>query len=127
MAAAVSDAEARLLTVRAEARARLASLTRDVAHLVVARQDSNSDDEHDPEGATLAWDQAQAASLMGQARQQIDEVDAALVRLSAGTYGRCEQCGRPIGSERLAARPAARRCIECESAHARFTRGTQAG
>ena len=43
------------------------------------------------------------------------EVDAALMRLDAGTYGVCEACGRPIADERLEALPAARLCIEDQS------------
>ena len=39
-----------------------------------------------------------------------------LSRLDQGSYGRCEQCGRPIAPARLAARPAARTCIRCASA-----------
>jgi DnaK suppressor protein len=42
-------------------------------------------------------------------------LDAAIERQQAGTYGICADCGEPIGDERLAARPAALRCIACES------------
>jgi RNA polymerase-binding transcription factor DksA len=42
--------------------------------------------------------------------EQIREVDAALDRLDAGTYGLCESCGLPVDPERLAALPAVRRC-----------------
>jgi RNA polymerase-binding protein DksA len=41
------------------------------------------------------------------------DVEAALARRDAGDYGTCETCGRPITAERLAARPAARTCIDC--------------
>ncbi len=44
----------------------------------------------------------------------IDAVDAALARLEAGTYGICTSCGRPVGTERLEALPAAALCIECQ-------------
>jgi DnaK suppressor protein len=43
--------------------------------------------------------------------EQIHEIDAAIIRLDGGTYGNCEVCGRPISAERLAALPAARRCV----------------
>ncbi|WP_083873667.1 TraR/DksA C4-type zinc finger protein [Frankia sp. QA3] len=48
-----------------------------------------------------------------QATARLAEVDAALGRLAAGTYGRCEAGGEPIGEQRLAARPSARPCIPC--------------
>ncbi|MEO7146821.1 MAG: TraR/DksA C4-type zinc finger protein, partial [Terrimesophilobacter sp.] len=36
-----------------------------------------------------------------------------LARLDAGTYGRCEVCGKRIAHARLEARPTARTCIDC--------------
>ena len=48
-----------------------------------------------------------------QARRRLADVYAAVTAVEAGTYGRCETCGRPIAAERLAARPAARTCIDC--------------
>ena len=64
-----------------------------------------TDDEHDPEGATIAFERAQLAALLGQAHSHLAELDGALDRLRQGRYGRCERCGRPVGAERLAARP----------------------
>ena len=46
----------------------------------------------------------------------LGEIDAALTRLDAGTYGRCTQCGRQIPEERLELRPFASRCVSCTSA-----------
>ncbi len=46
-------------------------------------------------------------------RQALAEIEAALDRLAGGTYGRCEQCGRPIGTALLSARPQARYCGVC--------------
>jgi RNA polymerase-binding transcription factor DksA len=45
-----------------------------------------------------------------------DEIHAALERLRAGTFGRCETCGGDIPIERLRAIPAARRCLTCQRA-----------
>ena len=47
------------------------------------------------------------------AREQVAAVEAALGRLDGEGYGVCERCGQPIGTERLAARPAATTCIRC--------------
>jgi RNA polymerase-binding transcription factor DksA len=84
--------------------------------MVAASRDSNADDEHDPEGATIAFERAQLASVLGLSERDLAEVDAALARVEAGTYGRCERCGVPISPARLDARPTARRCITCASA-----------
>jgi RNA polymerase-binding transcription factor DksA len=84
--------------------------------MVAASRDSNADDEHDPEGATIAFERAQLASVLRLATDDLAEVDAALGRVSAGRYGRCERCGRPIAPARLDARPTARLCMTCASA-----------
>ncbi|MFG2110821.1 TraR/DksA family transcriptional regulator [Micromonospora chersina] len=67
--------------------------------------------KHDPEGATIAFERAQVAVLLAGARRRLAELDAALERLDAGRYGRCERCGLPIPAERLAVRPSARTCV----------------
>jgi DnaK suppressor protein len=95
---------------------RLASLTDDYDAVVAASRDTNADDEHDPEGATIAFERSQVGSLVRQARLHLTEIDAAVERLEAGTYGTCERCGEPIGEGRLEARPVARTCIRCAGA-----------
>jgi DnaK suppressor protein len=98
---------------REEARRRLADLTGSFDEVVAASRDTNADDEHDPEGATIAFERSQLATLVAQVRRHLAEVDAALGRLDAGTYGVCETCGRPIAEGRLEVRPTARTCVGC--------------
>ena len=109
-------ARAALAVARAEALRRLAALTDGFDELVAASRDSNADDEHDPEGATIAFERSQLDSLVTRARSQLAELDAAERRLAEGRYGRCEVCGRAIASARLEALPAARTCIACAGA-----------
>jgi len=94
---------------------RLAALERDHAGIVDAADSANSDDEHDPEGATIAFEREHVAALLDQTREQVRHVDAALRRLDEDKYGRCEQCGEPIAVGRLEARPTATTCIACAS------------
>ncbi len=101
---------------RQETLARLATLTDDFAEVVAASRDSNADDEHDPEGATIAFERSQLDALANQARGHLAEIDAAIARLEDGTYGVCETCGQPISDARLRARPVARACITCATA-----------
>jgi RNA polymerase-binding transcription factor DksA len=103
----------RLEAERAAAAGRLAGLRRDFRFVVESASQSNADDEHDPEGATIAFERQHLAALISQARERIAQVDAALARLDSGGYGRCERCGQPIAPERLAARPAAATCVSC--------------
>jgi RNA polymerase-binding protein DksA len=98
---------------RAAALAQIAALTREFDEVVAASRSSNADDEHDPEGATIAFERQQVAALLEQARRRLADVEAAVRAVESGTYGRCEACGRPIAAERLAARPTARTCIDC--------------
>jgi RNA polymerase-binding protein DksA len=107
------DARAVLAADRVATLSRLASLEREQADIIAAAQSANSDDEHDPEGATIAFEREHAGALARQARQHLTDIDAALARLEAGRYGICERCGTPIGPARLAARPAAATCIAC--------------
>jgi DnaK suppressor protein len=111
----VDEVRRRLALEREQALARLASLTGDYDAVVAASLDTNADDEHDPEGATIAFERSQIGALVRQVRHHVAEVDAALDRVDAGTYGVCEVCGRDIGAPRLEALPAARVCIGCAS------------
>jgi RNA polymerase-binding transcription factor len=98
---------------RSRAADRLAGLEREFASSVDAARNANADDEHDPEGATLAFERQHVAAHILRARDQLDEIDAALARLDAGSYGICVSCGHQIPAGRLAARPAAAACIAC--------------
>jgi len=93
--------------------AQLAALRRDHAAILAASEASNADDEHDPEGATIAWEREQVAALITRLEGQRDQLVAAAVRAADGSYGTCERCGGEIPAERLAVRPAARTCVGC--------------
>ena len=89
-----------------------AALTMDIVSASDLRRGSNVDDEHDPEGSTIAFELSQSATLLRDADARITEVEAALRRLDEGRYGSCEVCGRPITEGRLEARPWTRFCID---------------
>jgi len=105
----------RLAQERRDTLRRMASLTDDFAAVVAASLDTNADDEHDPEGATIAFERSQVDAVLRQTRRHLAEIEAALARVDAGSYGVCEVCGRPIAEGRLEARPTARTCIACAS------------
>jgi len=102
-----------LSTARVDTLDQIGSLTREFDGIVASAALVGADDEHDPEGATIAFERAQLSALLDQARSALAELDQALARLAAGSYGSCERCGQPIAPARLAARPAARTCIAC--------------
>lgn len=107
------DARAALTELRAGLVGRLGELTGSFDELVAASADSNADDEHDPEGATIAFERSQLDTIVRHVRHQLAETDAALGRVEAGTYGVCEVCGRTVPVARLEARPVARTCVGC--------------
>lgn len=104
---------ARLAAERRATTERLEALQREFDAVVVASEGANADDEHDPEGATIAYERSQLASLITRARRRLAEIAAAEDRLRDGGYGRCIVCGRPIPEARLEARPVARTCVNC--------------
>jgi DnaK suppressor protein len=111
----MDDPRRQLLDGLEENAARLAALALDHARIVAASQSSNADDEHDPEGATIAFEREQVSALLHQARRSREDLHGALARLDAGTYGVCQRCASPIGAARLEARPSVRTCITCAS------------
>jgi RNA polymerase-binding transcription factor DksA len=91
---------------------RLARLELEVSGIVESGS-AGADDEHDPEGATLAFERQHATALLSRARHHLAEVEAAMIRLADGEYGSCVGCGELIDAARLAARPTATTCIRC--------------
>ncbi|NEM90393.1 TraR/DksA family transcriptional regulator [Galbitalea soli] len=80
---------------------------------VSARRDTSTDDEHDPEGPTLAFERSQSEAMLSQARQHLRDIDGALLRMDEGRYGRCTSCTGEIALGRLQARPQSPLCISC--------------
>ncbi len=73
-------------------------------------------DQHPADQGTETFDRERDLSIREQVEGELAEVERALRKLEAGTYGRCEVCGRPIPAERLEAEPAARWCREDQRA-----------
>ncbi len=110
-----TDVRTAIAAERALTLARLARLRTDFEGVIDASRDSNADDEHDPEGQTIAFERSQTGSLIQRALDQLAELDAAERRIDAGSYGTCATCGRVIDTARLKARPRASHCLTCAS------------
>lgn len=93
----------------------VATMEASFADMVEATQSSNADDEHDPEGATIAFERTQLGAQIDLARADLGEIEQALVRAHTGDYGTCQSCGNAIAPGRLEARPMATTCITCAS------------
>jgi RNA polymerase-binding protein DksA len=76
-------------------------------------QESHADN-HLAESASITLDQELDDTLEENSEHVLAEIDAALARIEAGTYGICVNCGQPIPLERLEAIPYATQCIDCK-------------
>jgi len=108
-----TGAHALLAAERASTLERLGALERELRGIIESAGSAGTDDEHDPEGATIAYERQYVTALIGEAREHLAQIDAAMARLAEGGYGRCERCGQPIAAARLAARPVATTCMSC--------------
>ena len=91
----------------------IAGLERSFAGIVEAAELTSTDDEHDPEGATIAYERAQVSALLRQARDDLVALDDSLDRIVGGTVRTCAVCGGQIVLDRLLALPSTRSCIRC--------------
>jgi len=107
------DVRERLAEMRRAANRRAASLASGFDAIVEAASDVATDDEHDPEGHTIAWERQQLAAMAEETRLTLASIEAAEQRLDEGRYGICVVCDRPIAPARLEALPATPTCIEC--------------
>lgn len=68
-------------------------------------------DQHPGELGTETFERERDLAALALLQSELEDIDAALRRLDEGQYGTCEICGKPIGDERLEAKPWARFCI----------------
>lgn len=95
------------------AESQVAALSRSFDDIVAASELVGTDDEHDPEGNTIAFERAQVSSLLQQARRDFAALRSTLDRVDEIGYGVCERCRTFIGVDRMLALPAATLCIAC--------------
>ena len=72
-------------------------------------------DSNFADSSQVTAERGEAEALAVSLREALSEVEDALGKIEAGTYGRCESCGKAIAPARLEAKPAARLCIDCAS------------
>lgn len=70
-------------------------------------------DNHPADVASELFERGKDLGLQRLMEQRLDEVNAALHALDEGRYGICQNCGKPIGEERMEANPLATLCIGC--------------
>jgi len=97
----------------------LADVARSTATALELTEDGANQDMADEdgfgEGDTLNIERDRLLVVASEAQARVVEIDAALARVEAGTYGHCEACGKPIPEARLEAVPEATLCVACKS------------
>jgi DnaK suppressor protein len=83
--------------------------------LLHGKDDSLAFDDGFADTSQVTAERGELEALSGRLTEVLRDIDDALAKLDAGTYGRCESCGGEIGSARLEAMPAARLCMACAS------------
>ncbi|MCU4183383.1 TraR/DksA C4-type zinc finger protein [Acidiferrimicrobium sp. IK] len=105
---------AQLEAARTELEGRLASLRSELQAVEEGDADVSFDEEGG-EGSGVSVDRDRLVSLIATLEAQLNDTDASLAAVVAGTYGICESCGDPIPAERLEAVPNARLCVSCKA------------
>ena len=105
-----SKYEARLQALRDEMVSRINAIEKDLHH------EDQPVEKDFAEQVTQGENDDVLTALDDEARETVRKIDAALLRIKAGTYGICEQCGNPIGEKRLEVVPYTTLCIECAEA-----------
>ena len=83
-------------------------------HLLEEKLLASSDVGDEIDSADLEMERLRLIRLRERETRYLKKVEYALTKMENGTYGICENCGKPISYERLKARPVAIYCIECK-------------
>ncbi len=67
------------------------------------------------DAAAVTAERTEVLGLVDSLKHQLDDVDKALAHIAAGSYGTCDNCGKEIGADRMAFRPASVLCVDCKS------------
>jgi RNA polymerase-binding protein DksA len=108
----VEEARTGLRTSADELRDEIASADETLTGLMRDSSDGAGEDDADTGSRNITREHE--LSLAANAREMLYQTERALERLDAGTYGRCENCGNPIGKARMQAFPRATLCVECK-------------
>jgi DnaK suppressor protein len=107
-----------LATIREELVAERATLVDQVADLDAEADVNNwregGFDDDPADAGSASFERETAQSLSNHARNLLSQIDDAMRRMDAGTYGTCERCGEPIETARLEALPYATLCMDCK-------------
>jgi DnaK suppressor protein len=111
--------ETRLATLRGQLEAQRVDLRREIEEHGAAADSDDVSFEGDAgfsDRSHSTEERSRVIAVVRALRSNLHDVERALAKIDAGTYGTCERCGRPIPAERLEAIPWALLCIDCKKA-----------
>jgi DnaK suppressor protein len=100
----------RLLDIKA----RLTGTVEGMRREALEKDEMAPSDDHMADHGTTMYDQDLTLTLVEDQQETIQQIDEALGRIDAGTYGACDHCEVPIAKARLDALPHAKLCLECQ-------------
>ncbi|MGH9224690.1 MAG: TraR/DksA family transcriptional regulator [Acidimicrobiales bacterium] len=103
---------AQLANIRACLEEERSSLLERLADLGEGPDGSLAFDQNFADSSQVTAERANVEALVGSIRDSLSDVENALAKFDAGTFGLCETCREPINPDRLEAMPEARHCIE---------------
>ncbi len=109
------QSDAALADQRALLEEERATLCQRLAELGFGGSASLTFDQNFADSSQVTAERAEVEALATSLQDSLGEIDDALRKMDAGTYGTCEGCGQPIAPARLEAKPTARFCIDCAS------------
>ena len=110
------SSDATTQTLRAELERERDELRQRLADLGFADGGAGLDyDQNFADSSQVTAERGEAEALANTLRETLTEVEHALEKMDSGSWGLCENCGKPIAAPRLEAMPAARFCIDCAS------------
>ncbi len=115
MAIDTADVRAKLQEERTRLLTEIAALTKADFESERDREGRTGRGNHMAEDASETFEHEKSLALLANLRSLQSQVERALAKLDQGTYGVCDDCGKPIGVERLAAIPYAALCIDCKA------------
>jgi DnaK suppressor protein len=107
--------EAEVADLRAALDEERAQLRHQLADLGFGDDGGLAYDQNFADSSQVTAERGEVEALANSLKETLAEVEHALAKFEAGTYGRCEDCGEPIAPARLEAKPGARFCINCAS------------
>lgn len=103
-------------SLRAELESELTRLGSQLAEMSRSGEGGAMDfDEGFADSGQVTAERSEVDALAGSLSETVSDIEDALSRIDAGTYGTCESCGSGIAAARLEAKPTARLCINCAS------------